>query len=328
MPEKPLLVAINSGIQPIAAPLGYGDISGPGSLMGEGALIPRPVRPLSPHEFATSGPHKASPQERELAQNSMVLWEGDDAGAACAVAATTFLCGTCSSALNVAWHLAEMRALSAWGSVLCTEQKEGRGQMRREWHSPRGNLYVAFLLPWCPVFAHAGASVALGYLVSRALHGMGFDVQLKWPNDILTRSCQKVGGLLLEERNGLLMAGLGINLEVAPAPELLRDATALAAAVLPVAAKKVPSDASFAPFALWQGLVKNMREEYLLTMDKGYPNDVFALANKVLAYRGAMCHCPEEHVTGRCFGIGGEGGLVIQTITGHVEIFSGSVIYS
>ena len=333
MSEKTLLVALNNGIPRIAAPLVCGDISGPGSLLGEEAPIPRPLRPVLPNEFAISPPLKASPHtkrsyESELAQNAVVLWEEGSANKAHAVEATTFLAGACSSALDLAWHLAEIQALFDWGSVLCTEQKQGRGQMRRAWHSPRGNMYAAFLLPKCPAFDHAGASVALGYLISKSLQNMGFTVQLKWPNDILTHTCQKIGGILLEERNGQLMAGLGINLEEAPSRTLLRDTTALPATVLPIAAKNDVPDAYFTPFGLWQGLVKNMQQEYSVTIAHSSPNTVFALADKVLAYKGAPCACPEERVEGRCLGLGPDGGLVIQTVTGHVEIFSGSVVYS
>lgn len=75
----------------------------------------------------------------------------------------------------------------------------------------------------------------MGGLIAEALTHMGFDVHMKWPNDLLRREEQeegpgwcKVGGILLEERplpphretpaENLLVAGIGLNLVSSPRP--------------------------------------------------------------------------------------------------------------
>ncbi|NCB27933.1 MAG: hypothetical protein EOM62_21150, partial [Bacteroidia bacterium] len=55
-----------------------------------------------------------------------------------------YLCGPCSSALDVATHLAGQGSLDPWDSVLATRQWAGRGQMRRTWISQPGNLFAAW----------------------------------------------------------------------------------------------------------------------------------------------------------------------------------------
>lgn len=47
------------------------------------------------------------------------------------------------SCLDTAAHLAARGWLEPWDSVQVYSQTAGRGQLRRQWHSPVGNLYAA-----------------------------------------------------------------------------------------------------------------------------------------------------------------------------------------
>ena len=99
--------------------------------------------------------------------------------------APVYLAGTVTSCLDVAHNLAQQNLLPEWGSVLAEQQSAGRGQLRRTWESPPGNIYATLRLPLQPPFHSGAAAPALGGLTAEALGNMGYRVQMKWPNDIL-----------------------------------------------------------------------------------------------------------------------------------------------
>ena len=72
---------------------------------------------------------------------------------------------------------------------------------------------------------HPAAATAA--LTAEALRSIGFPVLMKWPNDIICLSPNgpaKVGGILLEETDGLLTAGIGLNVNWSPEVSALRRA--------------------------------------------------------------------------------------------------------
>ena len=250
--EKARLAALVHGWPPYAEPLDCEDVKGSRSLFGESSPVPKPV--LSQEE--EGGGRKRSGAPGNLPPGSCILWESaenlppvdlalrirgekrptpvprGEALPALDVPASTYLGGKCASTFTLAWKLLENGLLPAWGAVLCSCQTEGRGQLRRPWHSPRGNLYVSFRLPADPNLRGDAASLVVGGLLVRAFARLGFPLSLKWPNDLLLEESAKVGGLLLEERDGVILAGLGINLAEAPPAALMRADRATRAAVL------------------------------------------------------------------------------------------------
>ena len=162
------------------------------------------------------------------------------------VPAPVYLCGSATSSMDVARALAAHGQLPVWGSVLALSQRSGRGQLGRNWVSPEGNVYAALRLPQSHPFTGTAAAPAVGGLIAEALTHMGFDVHMKWPNDLLRREEQeegpgwcKVGGILLEERplpphretpaENLLVAGIGLNLVSSPPAALMRAQRAVPA---------------------------------------------------------------------------------------------------
>ncbi|MDH4235453.1 MAG: biotin--[acetyl-CoA-carboxylase] ligase [Gallionella sp.] len=105
------------------------------------------------------------------------------------------------------------------GSVLAVElQTAGRGRMGRSWHAGLGTA-LTFSLLWrfdCGLNALSGLSLGVGVAVVRALKSFGAqDVQLKWPNDILTDQ-GKLAGVLIEAQGDMLgpstvVIGIGLN---------------------------------------------------------------------------------------------------------------------
>ena len=133
---------------------------------------------------------------------------------------------TLSSTLDMAHKLVEKKCFSPFSSVICTTQTAGRGQLRRKWESMADNLYIAMALPNVYPFNSEAAAPAFGALVAKALDNLGFPIALKWPNDLVQKNMdtyQKIGGILLEERNSTLIAGMGINLFAFPNDTMLRE---------------------------------------------------------------------------------------------------------
>ena len=271
--------------------------------------------------------------------------------------APVYITGAASSSLDVANVLLQRGIFPEWASVHCHSQTSGRGQMRRAWASPAGNAYAALRLPNEGTFATFAAAPAIGGLMAEALHQEGFPVLLKWPNDLLQpgkgmvagllpnrEQCHKVGGILLEERRGALIAGIGLNISKAPDASSLRDNYVFSAGVLERAGTKSQnctsekktnkSSDSEMIFPLWKRLVERIFSCY------GYSSDYAswwpALAEKHLAFRG--CHvsladaCPEDDTLARipCEGIvdgvSASGALRLRTEYGLNSYLGGSLL--
>ncbi|MBQ7607333.1 MAG: hypothetical protein IJU76_05125 [Desulfovibrionaceae bacterium] len=168
--------------------------------------------------------------------------------------------GCVSSTLDVAYQLARDGRLEVWESVTATSQRSGRGQLRRDWISPPGNMYASVRLPFEDPFTTEYAGPAFGVLVAEAMQRLMYPVRIKWPNDLIVQvgdGYAKLGGILLEERGGILLAGIGINVRSYPGEGELRDDHVFPATSL-LAWKNIAVDAE----NLWQTLVMYMISVY------------------------------------------------------------------
>lgn len=103
-------------------------------------------------------------------------------------------------------------------------QSEGRGRRGRRWlAAPGGGLCLSWSRSFEALPPQAGAiSLVVGVSALRALRRLGAgDVQLKWPNDLVT-ALGKLGGILIELRSEAggplhLVVGIGLNLLLDPA---------------------------------------------------------------------------------------------------------------
>ncbi len=234
---------------------------------------------------------------------------------------SVIVCGPSTSSLDVAHALAAAAALPQWGAVLAVSQRAGRGQLRRPWESPPGNIYAALRLPAAGVFATETAAIALGGLFAEAFNALGVPVQLKWPNDLLLGDA-KIGGMLIEEKRGVVLAGIGINLVSAPPPQALRQGWAVPAASL------ADRDISATPLTLWRHLVDRVLFCYEAQVLRAGGADFVSCAEKHLAWvgRGVVVHGGEVgDCPGRILGLEPQGGLRI-VISGREHILrSGSI---
>jgi BirA family biotin operon repressor/biotin-[acetyl-CoA-carboxylase] ligase len=104
------------------------------------------------------------------------------------------------------------------------EQTAGRGRLGRRWLAPAGTSLLCSLqlrpavaserLPELTVVAARGCAEAMAALT-------GLEPELRFPNDLLVGG-RKLAGTLAEAREGRVVLGIGINVNV-PAEELPQD---------------------------------------------------------------------------------------------------------
>lgn len=374
------LIALPLGMLPYAEPLDCEDLRGPTSFFGEPFSVSKPIREWAANcRSSSSGAGNAPMRYSILWEDTEKLSSSElaariagegaagssdpDSSRCLSVPASTFIAGRSTSSFALAWRLLEEGMLPEWGAVLCSCQTEGRGQLRRHWHSPRGNLYATFRLPDVPLFHGDTAALTVGYLLLLAFRSMGFPLSLKWPNDLMLDEKAKIGGILLEERSGVVLAGVGINLAEAPSPAQLRAQSATHPAVLlPYHVRSVKDanqesellicgrqiadgrklsgessvpgddpDEPLAPFALWRHLVSRAILAYTNCVAGSEKASVLAALEEMLIWKGRAVVLAEEGVDGsairgRFLGLGERGGLLLHDATGRPgEYFSGSL---
>ena len=217
--------------------------------------------------------------------------------------------GPCTSVMDVARPLAEAGGLSAWDSALAVSQRSGRGQLRRHWESPPGNLYACLVLPQAPPEFDSLVPLLLGECLAGYFAGRGLAMRLKWPNDLIHNGV-KVGGLLVEERRGVVTAGIGVNLVSCPSPEALREEHAVPAGHL---------GQCFTPLGLWRSLVDFLRICYEAALHRGSPQAVAAGIETKLAWLGECVMVREGGVApyrARLMGLAPDGALRLRPMDG------------
>jgi BirA family biotin operon repressor/biotin-[acetyl-CoA-carboxylase] ligase len=105
--------------------------------------------------------------------------------------------------------------------AVAEEQTEGRGRLGRQWLSPPGVSILCSVLLEPPVETQRLPELSLvaGEACAEAIAALtGLEPAIKLPNDILLGG-RKAAGILAEARDGRVVLGIGINVNV-PAGEL------------------------------------------------------------------------------------------------------------
>lgn len=117
--------------------------------------------------------------------------------------------------------------------VLSDSQGKGRGRLGRIWISPGGvNVHMSILLK--PEIQPADATLITlmaAVACANALRKItGIDIMIKWPNDLITVSDKKLGGILTElkiQQGEIAFAvvgiGLNVNVDTSVFPEDVRS---------------------------------------------------------------------------------------------------------
>lgn len=224
------------------------------------------------------------------------------------------------SVLDVAWKMAAESKLAVFDAVVAREQTAGRGQYGRSWISPKGNVYAAVRLPCVAPFDNMEAALALSCCISATLSDFGFEVKIKWTNDLVIDG-GKVAGILLEQKGDKLVAGIGINVVSCPDFSALRQDAAMPAACL----RDVNP-------ALAAGLTPELIVEKLLVRLKGLDLARFAgqwraeALSRLLWLNETVCmDVDDAAVTGVLAGIDAHGGLLLATPDGVKSFMRGTV---
>lgn len=94
-------------------------------------------------------------------------------------------------------------------------QGEGRGRMGRVWQSPGGNLFASTIVRLCdsdpPASTLAFVAALAAYDAVQQIAPQ-IPVEIKWPNDLLSRDGAKLCGILLERSGPAIIVGFGLNL--------------------------------------------------------------------------------------------------------------------
>jgi BirA family biotin operon repressor/biotin-[acetyl-CoA-carboxylase] ligase len=122
---------------------------------------------------------------------------------------------------------------AAEGTLVAADaQTAGRGRLGRSWEAPAGTslLFSVALTPAVPADRLPGLTLVAAHAVADALAAAGLEPAIKYPNDVLIRG-RKVAGILGEARDGRVVLGVGVNVNV-PAGELPRQTQTPATSVL------------------------------------------------------------------------------------------------
>jgi BirA family transcriptional regulator, biotin operon repressor / biotin---[acetyl-CoA-carboxylase] ligase len=211
--------------------------------------------------------------------------------------------------------------------LVARRQTAARGRRGRSWQAPAGSglMFSALLRPaevaaarWSLLPLLVGAAVARGLAVAG-----GVGVRLKWPNDLLVDE-GKLGGILLERvetsTGPAAIAGVGINVVLAPADLPVPGATSLSIAGATCTDHAVLLDAVLAQLAAG----------YLRWRAAGGSGDAvlpdYAPLCATLGRQVRVQLPGGDSVDGLAADIAPDGALVVETRTGRRAVGAGDVV--
>lgn len=230
-----------------------------------------------------------------------------------------FVIPVCESTMDLAWSLHGQGRFPEFAWVLARNQTRGRGRQGRVWVSGPGSLAVTLRLP--------DEAQKLGHLVSmatalslvRALADIDVAAAVKWPNDILVHG-RKAGGILIEEKQGVFMAGIGVNIGKKPENSTMEHFFHLPAGCLD------SSGVGLDLFDIWGRFLQRIKDRFpVMTAD---PAAVVREVNTVLAWKDEAVVLEETgSVDGPAvvLGVDGQGRLGVRTRKGVTFIRSGTL---
>lgn len=134
---------------------------------------------------------------------------------------------------NSVAHAAVLAGEADSGSIYIAEsQTKGRGRGAHQWTCPAGEglLFSLVLDPDAGPQFYYRMSLAVGMAIVAVTREMGLETEMKWPNDIYLGD-KKLGGILIETADEMLVVGVGLNVNIQLFPvELVDKATSLSIA--------------------------------------------------------------------------------------------------
>jgi len=187
--------------------------------------------------------------------------------------------------------------------VVAHEQTAGRGRTGNPWWQADRAMAASLALSTDLLEVDETFPLAVGLAVREAIkENLGVVVGLKWPNDIVLGSA-KVGGILVEIRDGVVIAGCGLNLFWPDSPE---------------GAGGLCGDDPGEDLGL--RLARAWADEVL---SDGFAWDRDSYVDACVTLDSSIEW--EPHGTGFAVGIADDGGLIVATPEGRVTLRSGEV---
>lgn len=209
-------------------------------------------------------------------------------------------------------------------TVVCEQQRAGRGRQGASWYSGLGTGLTFSILWRCERVATVltGLPLVVGVACARALESLGArEIALKWPNDLLLAGA-KLGGVLVEaqgDARGPLAAviGVGINVRV---PDVARSGIAQPVADLdgvPYGSRNAALARVLA--ALVDALTCFEREGFAAFRDEWQWRHAFQGA------RVRLLVPPQRAIEGIASGVAEDGALLLDTGAGVQRFYAGEV---
>ena len=213
------------------------------------------------------------------------------------------------------------------GTVVVTEfQGTGHGRLSRVWFCPKGEgvLFSVILRPTSFLPQEAPKCTLLAAVaVARAIRGLGIDVGIKWPNDILADG-RKLVGILTEmsaemERIHYIVIGTGINVNIDAdefSPEIQDTATSLS----------ILAGHAIDRRALLAAILREMESLYAAVQREGFA-PVFDAWRELSVTLGQEVRVlgVNETFEGRAKDIDETGALLVETPEGCRRVLAGDV---
>jgi BirA family biotin operon repressor/biotin-[acetyl-CoA-carboxylase] ligase len=218
--------------------------------------------------------------------------------------------------------------------VVSKLQTGGRGRLGRRWGSPAGGLWMSLVLrPGISTEVAARTTQAAAVGVAKALRGLGVEARIKWPNDLLVDG-RKVCGILAESSvesvpvaakkvepgEGLpvdfIVLGVGLNANLDPEDLGVPDRE--------VATLRSELGRDLDLLELLASLLSHLEAELGRIEDFGAILDDWRALNCTLGEQVRVRKLGEA-LEGIALDLGPEGGLLLETRDGIIELFEGEV---
>ena len=112
--------------------------------------------------------------------------------------------------------------------MLADEQKSGLGRRGNEWISPKGNIYISFLIKYdLSIENHFLFSALTANSIIKFLNNhIDENINIKWPNDIIIND-KKIAGIMTEivDHNNTQYIIIGAGINILKAPEIMEYKT-------------------------------------------------------------------------------------------------------
>jgi len=205
--------------------------------------------------------------------------------------------------------------------VVAEEQTAGIGRHGHSWYSESGGgLYMSMILRLqFPPDALPVLTMALGLATQRAIEDLCYvRCDLRWPNDLILKEGKLAGIMVQAVDKGVLIAGIGINVNQNAFPEELRPiATSL----------RMETGQEYEKEALLEAVVTESLRYAALLVDAGKNHIIeeFGARSTYVRGKAVSVDTGERTFSGITAGLDENGFLRVETASGMETVIAGGV---